>query len=166
MEALVNDQPHKRCLFAQHCRKAFIHGTSTKHYWCWKFWLVITRATPISGAAFFKHKYLTNPTVTPEDRVIEAAGALAQTLDNRMPPHMHESTIQALSNLKDVFQQAAINYNMDPITHVTPAAPPRVPPDTLSEPATPATSPRVHDIPNTPVVPTQLNFLEDSLSLQ
>jgi hypothetical protein len=77
MEALVNDQPHKRCLFAKHCRKAFVLGTSTKHYWCWKFWSVTTCATRISGAAFFKHKYLTNPAVTPEDRVIEAAGALA-----------------------------------------------------------------------------------------
>jgi hypothetical protein len=99
MEALVNNQPHKRRLFAQHCRKVFVLGTSTKHYWCWKFWLVTMRATRISGAAFFKHKYLTNPVVTPEDRIIEAAGALAQTLDNQMPPHMRKSTIQALSNL-------------------------------------------------------------------
>ncbi len=32
MEALVNDQPQKCCLFVQHCRKAFILGISTKHY--------------------------------------------------------------------------------------------------------------------------------------
>jgi hypothetical protein len=158
MEALVNNQPHKHRLFAQHCRKAFVLGTSTKHYWCWKFWLVTTCATCISGAAFFKHKCLTNPAVTPEDRVIEAAGALARALDNQMPPHMHKSTIQALSNLQDVFQQATINYNANSATHVTPAAPPRVPLDILPKPATPATSPRVHDIPNTPVVPKQLDF--------
>jgi hypothetical protein len=76
IEALVNDQPHKRCLFSQHCRKAFVLSTSTEHYWCWKFWSVTMRATRISGAAFFNHKYLTNPMVTPEDRVIKAAGAL------------------------------------------------------------------------------------------
>ncbi len=29
MEALINDRPHKRCLIAQHCRKAFVLGTST-----------------------------------------------------------------------------------------------------------------------------------------
>jgi hypothetical protein len=103
MEALVHDRPHKRRLFAQHCTEAFVLGTSTKHYWCWKFWLVTTHATRISGAAFFKQKYLTNPTVTPEDRVIAAAGALAQALDNQMPPHMRKSTIQALSDLQDVF---------------------------------------------------------------
>ena len=33
MEALlVNDQPHKHRLFAQHCRKAFVLGTLTEHY--------------------------------------------------------------------------------------------------------------------------------------
>jgi hypothetical protein len=77
MEALVNDQPYKRHLFAQHCRKVFLLGTSTKHYWCWEFWLVTTRATRISSAAFFKHKNLTNPMVTPEDKIIKAAEALA-----------------------------------------------------------------------------------------
>jgi hypothetical protein len=82
MEALIYDRPHKRRSFAQHCRKGFVLGTSTEHYRCWKFWLVTMRATRISGAAFFKHKYLTNPAVTPEDRVIEAAGALARALDN------------------------------------------------------------------------------------
>jgi hypothetical protein len=77
MEALVHDQPHNRRLFAQHYRKAFVLGTSTKHYRCWKIWLVTTRTTRILVAAFFKHKYLTNPLVTPEARVIAAAGALA-----------------------------------------------------------------------------------------
>jgi hypothetical protein len=150
MDALVNDQPHKHRSFAQHCRKAFVLGTSTKHYWCWKFWLVTMRMTHILGAAFFKHKYLTNPVVTPEDRVIKAAGVLAQALDNGMPPHMRKSTIQALSNLQDVLQQAAINYNADYATHVIPAAPPRVPLDTLPKPGSPATSPRVGPIEPSP----------------
>ncbi len=150
MEALVHNQPHKCRLFAQHCRKVFVLGTSTKHYCCWKFWSVTTRAIRISGAAFFKHKSLTNPMVPPEDRVIAAAGALAQALDNQMPTHMRESTIQALSNLQDVFQQANINYNVDPTTHVIQAAPPRVPLDTRPEPPSPATPPRAGTIKPSP----------------
>jgi hypothetical protein len=108
------------------------------------------RATHISSAAFFKHKYLRNLTVTSEDRVITAAGTLAQALDNQMPPHMRESTIQALSNLQDVFQQATISYNADPTTHVIQAAPPRVPLDAHPEPASPATPPRVGAIKPSP----------------
>jgi hypothetical protein len=123
------------------------------------------------------HKYLINSRVTPEDRVIAAAGVLAQALDNQMPPHTRKSTIQALSDLQDVFQQATINYNVDPTTHVIQAAPPSVPLDAHPKPASPATpprvgtiksspllstgtvsDPRVHDSPTTPVVPTRLDF--------
>jgi hypothetical protein len=88
--------------------------------------------------------------VTPEDRVLVAAGALTQALDNQMPPHMQESTIQALSNLQDVFQQAAINYNADPTTHVIQAAPPRVPLDARPKPSSPTTPPRVGTIKPSP----------------
>ena len=31
-EALVHDKPHKHCTYAKHCTKAFVLGTSTKHY--------------------------------------------------------------------------------------------------------------------------------------
>jgi hypothetical protein len=137
MEAFVHDRPYKRRSFAQHCRKAFVLGTSTEHYWIWKFWSVTIGTTRILSAAFFKHNYLTNLTVTPEDRVIAAAGALAQGLGNQMPPHMHKSTIQALSDLQDVFQQAAINYNADSATHVIQVAPPRVPPNARPKPSSP-----------------------------
>ncbi len=61
MEAPVHDKPHKHRTYAEHCTKAFVLGTSTKHYRYWKFWTLTTCATCISGAAFFKHKYLTNP---------------------------------------------------------------------------------------------------------
>jgi hypothetical protein len=32
MEALVHDKPHKCRTYAEHCTKAFVQGTSTKHY--------------------------------------------------------------------------------------------------------------------------------------
>jgi hypothetical protein len=57
------------------------------------FWSTSTRATWISGVMFFKHKYITNPSVTPEDSVIAVAQALAQALNNRLLPHIHTSTM-------------------------------------------------------------------------
>ncbi len=45
MEALVHDKPHKRRTYAEHCKKAFVLGTSTKHYQCWKFWSMANQAT-------------------------------------------------------------------------------------------------------------------------
>jgi hypothetical protein len=55
-----------------------------------------TQATRISGAAFFKHKYLTNLSVTPEDLVIAATENLTQALETSIPQHLRVSTIQAL----------------------------------------------------------------------
>jgi hypothetical protein len=45
MEALVHNKPHKHQTYAEHCKKAFVLGTSTKHYRCWKFWSTATQAT-------------------------------------------------------------------------------------------------------------------------
>jgi hypothetical protein len=64
MEGLVHNKPYKRRTYAEHCKKALVLGMSTEHYQCWKFWLMTTRATKILGATFFRHKYLTNPSVT------------------------------------------------------------------------------------------------------
>jgi hypothetical protein len=37
MEALIHDKTHKHHTYAEHCKKAFVLGTSTEHYQCWKF---------------------------------------------------------------------------------------------------------------------------------
>jgi hypothetical protein len=88
MEAFVHNKPHKHQTYAEHCKKVFVLGTSTKHYWCWEFWSMATRGSQISGATFFKHKYLTNPLVTPEDLVIAMAKNLAQALKISIPQHL------------------------------------------------------------------------------
>ena len=45
MEALAHNKPHKRRTYAEHCKKAFVLGTSPDHYRCWKFWSTTMRAT-------------------------------------------------------------------------------------------------------------------------
>jgi hypothetical protein len=155
LEALVHDKPHKRRTYAEHCTKAFVLGTSTKHYQCWKFWTPTTRATRISGAAFFKHKYLTSPLVMPEDLVIEAAACLTDTLQGIKSPQLHTSTLQALGDLRDVFYKAA-NATNTPLfaadttpRQVAPLPPHNTPPvpearDRILSPSrSPRTPPRV-----------------------
>jgi len=80
MQALVHDKPQRRRTFAQHCSKGWVLATSPEHYRCWKVWTKTTRTTRISGTMFFKHKYITNPTVTPADTIIAAASNLADAL--------------------------------------------------------------------------------------
>ena len=107
MEALVHDKPHKRCTYAEHCTNAFVLGTSIEHYRCWQFWNPSTCATRISGAAFFKHKYLTNPTITAEDQVIVPVAYLTDTLQGIRSPILFTSTLQALGNCHNVIHKAA-----------------------------------------------------------
>ncbi len=133
MEALVHDKPHKCGTYAKHCTKAFIRGTSTEHYRCWKFWTPTTRATRISGTAFFKHKYLTNPSVMPEDQVIAAAAHLMDTLQGIKSPHLHTSTLKLLGDLQDIFHEAAkstqAQSQYNPCTHLqgcSPCQPPAI----------------------------------------
>ncbi len=99
-------------------QKAFVLGTSTKHFWCWEFRSTATQATWISGAMFFKHKYLTNTSVTPEDLVIPAATNLAWALETSIPQYLRVSTIQALKDLSAVFMVASHKYSNDTTIHM------------------------------------------------
>jgi hypothetical protein len=164
VEALVHDKPHKRRTYAEHCRKAFVLGTSTEHYQCWKFWSNNTWATRVSGAAFFKHKYITNPAVTPEDIVIAAAANLSKALATNMPHHLRQSSIQALADLQDVFSCATNKYDNNPTTHHIPeanipTAPQRQQLDNnrLQSPSrTPSMPPRVQPSASLPRVPNDI----------
>jgi hypothetical protein len=67
MESLVHVKPHKQRTYAQHCKIGFVIGILFKHYRCQNIWMKDMHGMRISGAVWFKHKYLTNPSVTPED---------------------------------------------------------------------------------------------------
>ncbi len=111
MEAMVHDKPHKCRTFAKHCSKAFMLGTSTEHYQCWKFWTVSTRTIRISGTAFFKHKYLTNPSVTPKNQIIAAAACLTDAIKGTITADMRTSTLKSLGNLQSFFHDAVKGYD-------------------------------------------------------
>ena len=47
-----------------------------------------TRATRILATIFHKYKYITNPGVTPEDRIMTTEGKLAADLKGGMANHL------------------------------------------------------------------------------
>ena len=63
-----------------------------------------THATRISGAVWFKHKYLTNPAVTPEDCIVAAIGGLVKTLKTKILPLLHNTTIDKLQKLQEILE--------------------------------------------------------------
>ncbi len=64
MELLVHVKPYKQRTYAQHCDKGYVIGMLFEHYQCQKVWMKDTHATRVSGVVWFKHKYLTNSSVS------------------------------------------------------------------------------------------------------
>ena len=54
-----------------------------EHYRCHKVYVKKTRSERISDTVFFKHKYITQPTVMPEDTIVKALDDLMQALKGR-----------------------------------------------------------------------------------
>jgi len=105
MEALVHDKPHRRKSFAQHCTKSFVLGTSTEHYCCWTVWTPVSHTTRISVTVFFKHKYITNPSVAPADAIIAATANLSHILmSNTAAAHLNASQLADLTRLHKIIQ--------------------------------------------------------------
>jgi hypothetical protein len=138
MELLVHKKPHKQLTFAQHCKKGYILGTSFEHFRAQKVWMVDSHDVHTSGATWFKHKYLTNPSLTPEDQIIAAIGGLAKTLTTGVPPQLRDNTVDKLRQLQKILtpktdvkgkENKATNQDTSPVPRVVAnyAPPPRVP---------------------------------------
>ena len=53
----------------------------------------------VSGKVFHKHKYITNPDVTPEDRVMAAMSKLSQEISGRAcNNHLSNTTLEQLTH--------------------------------------------------------------------
>jgi hypothetical protein len=63
---------------------------------------------------FFKHKYLTMPTITPADALIRAADALMDALTGIVPPP--NMTRDAVDQLMTIFKQQAKKAKDDATT--------------------------------------------------
>ena len=68
-------------------------GASLEHYRCHIIHVKKTKSERISDEVFFKHKYITQPTLTPVDTVVKAIDDLAFALKGARNTHgmQHEN---------------------------------------------------------------------------
>jgi hypothetical protein len=66
--------------WAEHTTNGWYIGTSTEHYQCHKIYVKKTRSERISDTVFFKHKYITQPTLTTADTIVKAINNLTHAL--------------------------------------------------------------------------------------
>ena len=82
------------------------------------------RATRILGTVFHKHKYINNPGITPEDRVITTAGKLADDIKGCMPTHLSKTTLEKLERIGTILKQGWTQKDQQHPTGNPPTPPP------------------------------------------
>ncbi len=65
-------KPNRCKSWGEHSSDGWYPTTSLDHYRCHIIFIKATRAKLISDTVYFKHKHITQPTLTPEDLVIKA----------------------------------------------------------------------------------------------
>ncbi len=68
-----------------------------------------TRATRISNTVFFKHQYITNPTISPESHVAAVAQQLTNMLQGNIPTG--NKTAEALQKVSKLFTKIVMAKN-------------------------------------------------------
>ena len=101
MEVEMHLKSDARETWQKHSALGFNVGTSFEHYRCCEVWIKETKGVRIGNTVFFKHKYLTTPTITPRDAVLKAAEDLKQALLNNMPKS--SETEEGINQLMKIF---------------------------------------------------------------
>lgn len=104
----AHNKPNRRKTWDQHSVNGWYLRTISEHYRSYKFFKKYTQEEAIMDTMFFKHKYLTNPTITLEDQVIQAAQDLTKVIwKNLLVQKEKKTTLNDLEHLSKVFTQAA-----------------------------------------------------------
>ena len=76
---------------------------------CFRVYITQTKVIRISDTVFFKHQYITNPTVSPESHVVVAAQQLTIVLQGNIPTG--NKTAEALQKVSKLFTKIAMAKN-------------------------------------------------------
>ena len=78
--------PSTRRTWESHTKTGYYLGTTWKHYWYHQVWISETKSKCIGQTVFFKHKYLTQPTITVTDALVRASDDIYNALKSIAPP--------------------------------------------------------------------------------
>ncbi len=91
--------------WAPHTASGYYIGNAMEHYHCHNVYIPDTKGTHICSSIFFKHRYLTMPTLTPTDMLINAADTLSEAIIGAIP--VSSITNDAITQLLNIFKQQA-----------------------------------------------------------
>ncbi len=97
--------PSTRDTWAEHTARGYYVGCSHEHYRCHRVYVTSSRSIRVCQTVFFKHKYLTQPSFTSHDALIEAADKLTSAIARVLPAD--NVTRTGIAALLDIFTQQA-----------------------------------------------------------
>ncbi len=104
----MHESRDNRGTWAEQSIDGWYLGTSQEYYWCHIIHVKKMRRKRISDTVFFKHKYITQPTLTPVDTVVKAINNLTSALKGtRNVQGMQQ--IERLKKIDKLFNNIPIN---------------------------------------------------------
>jgi hypothetical protein len=88
--------------WAAHTASGYYIGNAWEHYGCHDVYISDTKHLHICETVFFKHKYLTMPSITQVDALIKAADNLVGTISGLMP--QNNVTADAVEQLIEIYK--------------------------------------------------------------
>jgi hypothetical protein len=76
----IHKAPTKHGTWAENYTDGWYIHPSPEHYRCHKIYTKKTRSMRISDTVWFKHKYITQPTIPPANMIVKALTDLTQAL--------------------------------------------------------------------------------------
>ena len=100
---LIHAKPTTRRSWDFRAKEGFYIGPALDSYRCFKLVKMDTKSQVISDTVEFRHAYRTIPVPTAEDRIVHGLHEITDALMDKPPPTTI-SQLDALSNLRDVFE--------------------------------------------------------------
>ena len=145
----VHKNSKRRGTWAANSSDGWYLRTSPEHYRCHVIYSKNTRSERITDTGHFKHKYITEPTLTTEDTIVKALNDLTQALKERRNKKGMEE-MDALQRINEVLNniptEATTTERHRTVTFESTAKPPQE-----TQPAAPRVA---NDMPNPRVVKT------------
>ena len=108
-------KPSRRKTFGEHSEDGFYLKTSEEHYRTHVIFCKKTRAKRLADTVFFKHKYITQPTVTPADAIVNAYNKLRQTIQG-IQHSKDDAHFEALERIENIMQPTS-KHAIKPAEH-------------------------------------------------
>ena len=102
-------KPSRRKTWGEHSTDGWYIGASPEHYRTHIVFVKATKHLQLSDTVYFKHKYITQPTITPEDRIVHAYQDLTLAIQG-FQSSKGGASMEALQRLQEALSPGSTRF--------------------------------------------------------